>query len=59
MLSKFIFQSVHKLFQQLINNNLPFGGKMVILSGDFRQILPVVSQMQQTGPIHIFLKNMF
>lgn len=35
-------EAVHILLQQLMGNNLPFGGKSILLSGDFRQTAPVV-----------------
>ena len=30
-------------------DNKPFGGKVVVLGGDFRQILPVVKKRQKKG----------
>jgi hypothetical protein len=41
-LSKFAFEAVDRLFTDLCNNNEPFGGKIVIISGNFRQTLPIV-----------------
>jgi len=49
MIHCFQFNCVYKLFKELAvrwfpaNSRLPFGGKIVIIGGDFRQILPVVS----------------
>ena len=34
--------AVDMLLQQLMKNALPFGGKVVVLGGDFRQVLPVM-----------------
>uniref|UniRef100_A0A8C5QEM6 ATP-dependent DNA helicase n=1 Tax=Leptobrachium leishanense TaxID=445787 RepID=A0A8C5QEM6_9ANUR len=34
---------VDKLLQELMKNNKPFGGKTIILGGEFRQTLPVVA----------------
>lgn len=35
---------VNRTLQDLMNNTRPFGGKIMILGGDFRQILPVVKR---------------
>ncbi|GBM71541.1 hypothetical protein AVEN_219403-1, partial [Araneus ventricosus] len=36
------FIAVDRLLQDLANCSLPFGGKVILLGGDFRQVLPVV-----------------
>jgi hypothetical protein len=36
-----------KLLKFLMNNQLPFGGKLILLGGDFRQLLPVVPNVSQ------------
>ena len=41
MTNKLIFQCVDKTFRNLLNNTAPFGGKVMVLGGDFCQILPV------------------
>ena len=33
---------VDRLLRDLLGNNIPFGGKIIVMGGDFRQILPVV-----------------
>lgn len=38
-------------FQDFCSNNLPFGGKVVVLSGDFRQVLPVIPQASRAHVI--------
>jgi len=45
VMSRFAFEAVHKFFCELMGTTLdvPFGGKVVLLGGDFRQTLPVVS----------------
>jgi len=42
MAHRHAIEAVDRTLQDLMNNTLPFGGKVVVLSGDFRQILPVV-----------------
>jgi hypothetical protein len=41
MMSKVDLERIDRTMQFLMENKKPFGGKVVILSGDFRQILPV------------------
>jgi len=40
--SKYILDSVSRTLMYLKENDLPFGGITTVLSGDFRQILPIV-----------------
>ena len=42
MTSKGLFAYADRVLQDLTGNNVPFGGKVVVLGGDWRQILPVV-----------------
>ena len=35
-------ECVDMLLRDLLQNNLPFGGKVLVLGGDFRQVLPVM-----------------
>lgn len=39
---KFAFECVDRLLKQLMSNQYPFGGKVFLFCGDFRQTLPVV-----------------
>ena len=41
MMSKVDLERIERSLQLLMDNDYAFGGKIVILSGDFRQILPV------------------
>ena len=41
MLPKYGLHNMDQLLRALGNPNLPFGGKIVVLGGDFRQCLPV------------------
>jgi len=43
MMHKHCFEAVDRTFKDIMQNkDIPFGGKVVVLGGDFRQILPVV-----------------
>ncbi|GLU15261.1 hypothetical protein SLE2022_317670 [Rubroshorea leprosula] len=48
MMQRYAFEAVDKTFRDIIGfkdkaaRNKPFGGKIVVLGGDFRQILPVI-----------------
>ena len=42
MIPKKGLEIANRTLQDICFNNLPFGGKLLILGGDFRQILPVV-----------------
>ncbi|XP_072087919.1 uncharacterized protein [Arachis hypogaea] len=48
MLNKICYEALDKSFKDILrssssyNEDLPFGGKVVVLGGDFRQILPVI-----------------
>jgi hypothetical protein len=40
--------AVDKLLRLLMNNDIEFGGKCILLGGDFRQTLPVVFRCSKT-----------
>ena len=35
-------ECVDMLLRDLLHNNMPLGGKVLVLGGDFRQVLPVM-----------------
>jgi ATP-dependent DNA helicase PIF1 len=41
LMHSFAFEAVHRSLQSLMRNDLPFGGKVMLLAGDFRHIIPV------------------
>jgi hypothetical protein len=41
MVPKYALEIIDKKLKELMDNNLPFGGKIVIIGGDFRQLLPI------------------
>ena len=42
MTSRYAFEAVDRMLKDIYNNDLHFGGKVIIVSRDFRQTLPVV-----------------
>ncbi|GAA0175866.1 DNA helicase [Lithospermum erythrorhizon] len=42
MADKYVIHALDTLLQDLCQNQQPFGGKLVVFGGDFRQVLPVV-----------------
>ncbi|XP_052889380.1 uncharacterized protein LOC128297726 [Anopheles moucheti] len=44
MSSRYALEAVNRTIQDITGVHRPFGGKVVLLSGDFRQILPIVSK---------------
>lgn len=39
-----------------MQNNIPFGGKIVILGGDFRQLLPVQQRATRSEIVNLSIK---
>jgi hypothetical protein len=48
--------AVDRLLKDLMNNNLPFGGKVILLGGDFRQCLPVVKHANRVVIVQSSIK---
>jgi len=44
MYQKTSVEALDRTMRDLRNNNSPMGGCTVLISGDFRQILPVINQ---------------
>ena len=42
MMSYKLLDCLNRFLKTLMNSNAPMGGKLIVLMGDFRQILPVV-----------------
>lgn len=41
MTPRYALDIIDRTLCDIMNNNLPFGGKIIILGGDFRQLLPI------------------
>ena len=59
MANKCIIECVDRLLRDIMGVDLPFGGKMMILCGDFRQILPIVQHGSEDQIIDTCIKNSY
>ncbi|XP_062514143.1 ATP-dependent DNA helicase pif1-like [Corticium candelabrum] len=50
--------AIDKLLRDLINEDIPFGGKIFLLGGDFRQVLPVMLHASRTLIVENCLKRL-
>ena len=59
MLDRFNLEAMDRTLRDILQRpNVPFGGKTVILAGDFKQCLPVVPGQQKAGIIkHTVMKS--
>ena len=57
MTHRFAFEAVDKSFRDLTGIEKPFGDKVVVLGGDFRQILPVVVRGSRSHIIDACIKS--
>ncbi|EOA12259.1 hypothetical protein CARUB_v10008029mg [Capsella rubella] len=44
MMNRYCFETLDRTLQDIMKSNRIFGGKVVVLGGDFRQILPVIPE---------------
>lgn len=49
-------EAVNSLLQDIMQKNEPFGGKIMLLGGDFRQVLPVVEKGSRRDFVEVCLK---
>ena len=59
MLHRYVFECVHRTLCDLFKNTKAFGGIVVLLGGDFRQVLPVIRHGSQAEIIESNLKRSF
>ena len=57
MVPKYALEMIDKKLKELMDNDLPFGGKIVIIGGDFRQILPVKRKAGKSELLSLSVKN--
>ena len=59
MMNKVDLERIDRSMKILMNNDKPFGGKIMILSGDFRQILPVEPNVEDSLNTNIKQSTLF
>ncbi|XP_028201901.1 uncharacterized protein LOC114386092 [Glycine soja] len=52
MCHKFAFEALDKSLKDIMQNNLPVEGKIIVFGGDFRQILPIVPKGNRSNIVH-------
>src|SRR6185436_17119728 len=57
MINRFAFEAVDRTFRDLMDNDEPFGGKVIVLGSDFRQILPIVIRGTRADIVNTCLKS--
>ncbi|XP_059636141.1 uncharacterized protein LOC132278363 [Cornus florida] len=51
MAKRYAIEAVDRTLQDLLGNNLSFGGKVMVFGGDFKQVLPVLPQATRVETI--------
>ncbi|XP_058810470.1 ATP-dependent DNA helicase pif1-like [Phymastichus coffea] len=57
MAPRYVLEIANRTLQHIMNNDLPFGGKIMILGGDFRQLLPIQVNGTRSEILNLSLKN--
>jgi hypothetical protein len=48
---------LHRFLQEVMQNDLLMGGKLVVLMGDFRQVLPIVNNANWADIVNATVKT--
>ncbi|XP_012832537.1 PREDICTED: uncharacterized protein LOC105953423 [Erythranthe guttata] len=57
MMHMYCFEALDKTMKSILDSYMPFGGKVVVLGGDFRQILPVVLKASRQDIVHATINS--
>ena len=57
MLPKYGLHNMDQLLRSIGNPNIPFGGKIVVFGGDFRQCLPVQTRASRSELVDLSIKK--
>ena len=57
MLDRFQLEALDRTLRDLMGDNQPFGGKIILLAGNFRQCLPVVPGASRAGTVSHCINN--
>jgi hypothetical protein len=55
--NKLAFEAVDRTLRDLIDRNKPFGGIVFVMSGDFRQVLPVIPRGSHADIVSTSIKT--
>jgi len=47
---------INCLLKDIMDNDVPFGGKTIVLGGDFRQVLPVIPHASRASTVQNSIK---
>ncbi|XP_058796670.1 uncharacterized protein LOC131667344 [Phymastichus coffea] len=56
MTPRYALEIVNRTLQNIMNNDVPFGGKIMILGGDFRQLLPIKINGTRAETLNLSIK---
>ncbi|XP_034945108.1 uncharacterized protein, partial [Chelonus insularis] len=56
MAPKYALEVIDRTLRDMMNSEVPFGGKVMILGGDFRQLLPVKKNSTRTELVSLSIK---
>ncbi|KYM96549.1 ATP-dependent DNA helicase PIF1 [Cyphomyrmex costatus] len=56
MAPRYALEIVDRTLRDIMNNDLPFGGKFIVLGGDFRQLLPIKVHGTRSEIINLSIK---
>jgi hypothetical protein len=59
MTNKLAFEAVDQTLRDLTNRNEPFGGIVFVMSGDFRQVLPVIPRGSRADIVSALIKSFY
>ncbi|XP_012844687.1 PREDICTED: ATP-dependent DNA helicase PIF2-like [Erythranthe guttata] len=57
MMHMYCFEALDKTMKSILDSDMPFGGKVVVLGVDFRQILPVVLKASRQDIVHATINS--
>jgi hypothetical protein len=59
MTNKLAFEAMDQTLRDLIDRNEPFGGIIFVMSGDFRQVLPIIPRGSHADIVSASIKNSY
>lgn len=59
MIHRHSFESLDRTLRDILKKDTPFGGKVIVFGGDFRQILPVVPGGSRSEIVNASLKSSY